>query len=61
MTVLGKRHLMQHDESYRVNAEQTYQIIRVDDIALGLGHFRVACQQPRVAEDLFGQRLIQRH
>ena len=51
-----------HDEiADSVNAEDVHKIVRVDDIALGLGHLFTALQQPGVAEDLFGKRHAQSH
>ena len=33
---------MQHEVTHRVDAEQVRQIVRVDDISLGLGHLLTA-------------------
>ena len=52
---------MQHDVSDSVLSEQVYQIVRIDDIALGLGHLGIACQQPWMTEYLLGKRYIQCH
>ena len=59
--VIFKRHLVKDEVTDRVNAENSCQIVRVDNIALGLAHLAAALEQPRMAEDLLRKRNIQRH
>ena len=60
-TVILIRHFVQHKIPDRIESEDIHQIIRVDDIPLGLAHLLAALQQPRVSEHLLRQRLSQRH
>ena len=52
---------MKHDVAHGIDAEVTNQIIRINYIALGLGHLALAHQQPWMTEHLLRQRQIQRH
>ena len=52
---------MQNKVSDRIHAEYMDQIIRIEDVALGLGHLAVRLQQPRMSEYLLGKRQIQAH
>ena len=59
--VIFKRHLVKHEVTDRVDAEYSCQIVRVDNITLGLAHLAAALEQPRMTEDLLRKRNIQRH
>ena len=59
--VIFKRHLVKHEVTDRVDAEDSCQIVRVDNITLGLAHLAAALEQPRMTEDLLRKRNIQRH
>ena len=52
---------MQHEITHRIHTEDLCQLIRVEHIALGLGHLPVAHQQPGMSEYLLRKRLAQRH
>ena len=54
-------HLMDDEITGSVHAENVRQVIRVDHVALGLGHLLAALQQPGMAEDLLGKGLAQGH
>ena len=59
--ILRKRHLGQQIVPHRIGAEPLDQIVRIQHIAARFAHLVLAGQQPRVTEDLLGQRLAQRH
>ena len=52
---------MDHIVPHRVHAEKVDQIVHIDHITLGFAHLAAVHHQPGMAEDLFGQRLPQRH
>ena len=47
--------------AHRVHAEHRNQIVGVNDVAARLRHFVLAEQKPRVAVNLFRERLAERH
>ena len=47
--------------SHGVDAEEPYEILGIEHIALGFAHLVFAHEQPRVAENLLGQGLIKCH
>ena len=59
--VIFKRHLVQAEVADRVHAEDIGKVVRVEDVALRLGHLAAGLQEPRMAEDLLRKRDIQRH
>ena len=60
-TVICERDLVQDVIAHRVHTKVPDKVVGIDDVARGLGHLAVADQKPRMAEDLFGQFLAQRH
>ncbi len=58
---------MDHEETHGIHTEELHQVIRVDDIAAGLGHLHAllrlaGCgEEPGVTEYLLRQRQIQAH
>ncbi len=44
-----------------VDAEELGEVVRIDDVAAGLGHLVLAEEQPRVAVDLLRKRLAEGH
>ena len=59
--VAGKGHLVEQIVSDCVNAEQVDQMVGIDDIAAGFGHFVFAHHQPGVTEYLLGELYAQSH
>ena len=57
--VIFKRHLMKHEISDSVDAEDAGHIVRVNDIALGLAHLAAALKEPRMTEYLLRERLAE--
>ena len=55
------RHFGKEIVPHRVNAEQLYKVVGIDDVTLGFGHLVRSEKQPRVAVNLLGKRLAERH
>ena len=56
-----ERERAQQEEAQRINAELFRQNIRIDDVALGLGHFAAVHDKPAVAVDVLGKRHAHAH
>ena len=54
-------HLMYDEIADCVHAEDIHEVIRIDDISLGLGHFLTALQKPGMTEDLLGKFHAESH
>ena len=52
---------MKNEVTHSIHAETLHKVIGIQHISLGLTHFAVALQQPRMTENLFWQWNIQRH
>ena len=42
LTVVIKRHFVEHEIAHRIHAEKAGKIVRIDHVALGFAHFSVA-------------------
>ena len=61
VAVRAEREVAQQEVAQRVGAVALGQQIRVNDVALGLGHLAAVQQQPAVAVDVLGQGHIHAH
>ena len=61
LPVIVEGHFVQDEITDGVHAVQPRQVVGIDDVALGFGHFPLALQEPGMTEHLFGQRLPHRH
>ena len=52
---------MKHVISCGIYAEEAYEIVGINHVAFGFGHLVLPGKQPRVTENLLGQRQAERH
>src|SRR5699024_3406148 len=52
---------MKNEITNGIYAKEIYQLIRIENISLGLAHLSISLEQPWMAEYLFGQRKSQSH
>ena len=52
---------MKHEITYRIHTEEINQFIRIQYVSFGFAHLSVSLQKPRMSENLFRERQIQRH
>ena len=57
--VIFKRHLVKHEISDRVDAEDACHVVRVDNVSAGLAHLAAALKEPRMTEYLLRKRLAE--
>ena len=60
-TVVLVRHLMQHEITDSIHAEEINEIVGINDVAFGFAHLLAALQEPRMSEDLLRKRFTERH
>src|SRR5699024_12676759 len=52
---------MKNEITNGIYAKEIYQLIRIENISLGLAHLSISLEQPWMAEYLFRQRKSQSH